>query len=43
MKPTPSMRSSRIMCPPASTIAHEIAIPAWLAMLTAVVMIFFAP
>ncbi len=31
------------MCPPASTIAQEIAIPAWLAMSTAVIMIFFAP
>ena len=42
-KRPPSMRSSRIRCPPASTTATEIAMPASRALAIAVDIIFFAP
>src|SRR5438067_7537941 len=42
-KRPPSMRSSTRRCPPASVIATEMAIPAALALSTAVAAIFFAP
>jgi len=37
------MRSNSIMCPPASTIAQEIAIPPRSAISMAAAIIFFAP
>ena len=42
-KRPPSMRSTMMICPPASVIAQEIAIPASRALSMAVAIIFFAP